>query len=171
VVVYAAHKINCFVNVAQLAANLLTRLGQQQGLQVPVADGGPSRAHSIVVVVVHMRDLNLSMSKSAVLLLLLTVQAAAAGSMRSLQQQEALSNSNGCLDTIPKCEPGACVTKNIMGVARWACLRCLANYAPVVDASGQDNIIQCGESTAAAAAATPALSPAQYQWHCCCHIM
>jgi len=26
------------------------------------------------------------------------------------------------------------------------CLRCLANYEPVVDDSGQDNILQCGES-------------------------
>jgi hypothetical protein len=32
-----------------------------------------------------------------------------------------------------------------MGVARWACLRCQGNYEPVVDGSGQDNIIQCGE--------------------------
>jgi hypothetical protein len=59
--------------------------------------------------------------------------------------QDALSNSNGCLATIPKCEAGACATRNIMGVARWACLRCSGNYEPVVDASGQDNIIQCGE--------------------------
>lgn len=65
---------------------------------------------------------------------------------RALQQQsDALSNSNGCLATIPKCESGACATRNIMGVARWVCLRCLANYEPVVDASGQDNIVQCGE--------------------------
>lgn len=64
---------------------------------------------------------------------------------RSLQQQDALSNSNGCLDSIPKCEPGACVVRNVMGTATWACLRCMANYAPVVDASGQDNIVQCGE--------------------------
>jgi hypothetical protein len=61
------------------------------------------------------------------------------------QSQDALSNSNGCLGTIPKCEQGACATRNIMGVARWVCLRCLANYEPVVDASGQDNILQCGE--------------------------
>ena len=59
--------------------------------------------------------------------------------------QDALSNSNGCLATIPKCEPGACATRNVMGVARWVCLRCLSNYDPVVDASGQDNILQCGE--------------------------
>ena len=81
-------------------------------------------------------------------------QASAAG--RSLKQ-DALSNSNGCLTTIPKCEPGACATRNIMGTAQWVCLRCLANYAPVVDASGQDNIVQCGEycctSTSAVAAA------------------
>jgi hypothetical protein len=32
-----------------------------------------------------------------------------------------------------------------MGVAKWVCLRCLSNYLPVVDASGQDNIVQCGE--------------------------
>jgi hypothetical protein len=32
-----------------------------------------------------------------------------------------------------------------MGVARWVCLRCMANYDPVIDASGQDNILQCGE--------------------------
>jgi len=59
--------------------------------------------------------------------------------------QDALSNSNGCLATIPKCEPGACATRNVMGVARWVCLRCMANYEPVIDASGQDNILQCGE--------------------------
>lgn len=59
--------------------------------------------------------------------------------------QDALSNSNGCLSKIPKCEPGACATRNIQGVAHWVCLRCLSNYDPVVDSSGQDNIIQCGE--------------------------
>lgn len=32
-----------------------------------------------------------------------------------------------------------------MGVARWVCLRCLGNYEAVIDASGQDNIVQCGE--------------------------
>jgi hypothetical protein len=60
--------------------------------------------------------------------------------------QDALSNSNGCLPTIPKCESGACATRNIMGNAKWVCLRCQGGYEPVVDASGQDNIIQCGES-------------------------
>lgn len=65
---------------------------------------------------------------------------------RSLLQQDALSNSNGCLDTIPKCEAGACATRNVKGVARWVCLRCLSNYEAVVDDSGQDNIIQCGEA-------------------------
>jgi hypothetical protein len=64
---------------------------------------------------------------------------------RSLLQQDALSNSNGCLETIPKCEAGACATRNVRGVARWVCLRCLSNYEAVVDDSGQDNIIQCGE--------------------------
>ena len=64
---------------------------------------------------------------------------------RHLTQQDALSNSNGCLATIPKCEPGACATRNVMGVARWVCLRCMANYDPVIDASGQDNILQCGK--------------------------
>jgi hypothetical protein len=59
--------------------------------------------------------------------------------------QDALSNSNGCLPTIPKCEQGACATRNIMGVAKWVCLRCLGGYETVIDASGQDNIIQCGE--------------------------
>lgn len=63
---------------------------------------------------------------------------------RALLQSDALSNSNGCLDTIPKCETGACATRNIQGQARWVCLRCMSNYEPVVDASGQDNIIQCG---------------------------
>ena len=62
--------------------------------------------------------------------------------------QDALSNSNGCLETIPKCETGACATRNVMGSARWVCLRCMANYQPVVDGSGQDNIIQCGECAA-----------------------
>jgi hypothetical protein len=68
-----------------------------------------------------------------------------AADARQLQQDDALSNSNGCLGNIPKCEAGACATRNIMGVARWTCLRCRGNYDPVVDSSGQDNIIQCGE--------------------------
>jgi hypothetical protein len=59
--------------------------------------------------------------------------------------QEALSNSNGCLGTIPRCEQNACVTRNIQGGGAWACLRCLGTYNPVTDSSGQDNIIQCGE--------------------------
>lgn len=59
--------------------------------------------------------------------------------------QDALSNSNGCLPTIPKCESGACATRNLMGSAKWVCLRCQGGYDPVIDASGQDNIIQCGE--------------------------
>jgi len=69
-------------------------------------------------------------------------------SVACLHLQDAISNSNGCLSTIQKCEPGACATRNVMGTARWVCLRCLANYEPVVDASGQDNIIQCGECPA-----------------------
>jgi hypothetical protein len=71
-----------------------------------------------------------------------------AGSRALLQAVggDVLSNSDGCLGAIPKCEQGACATRNTMGVAKWVCLRCLANYAPVVDGSGQDNIIQCGES-------------------------
>jgi hypothetical protein len=77
-------------------------------------------------------------------LLLLLLSGSVICSSRSLQQEDSLSNSNGCLASIPKCEPGACVVRNVMGVARWACLRCLANYQPVVDASGQDNIVQCG---------------------------
>jgi hypothetical protein len=50
---------------------------------------------------------------------------------------DALSNSNGCLGSIPKCGPGACVTRDIMGVARWACLRCEGNFQPVIDGSGK----------------------------------
>lgn len=80
----------------------------------------------------------------AAALLLTTAEAA-----RQLAQQDALSNSNGCLPTIPKCEPNACATRNIMGTARWVCLRCRGGYEPVVTADGQDNIIQCGESAAA----------------------
>jgi hypothetical protein len=77
---------------------------------------------------------------------LASAHGAAAGS-RQLQQSDAISNSDGCITNglIPKCEPGACATRNVQGTARWVCLRCLANYLPVVDASGQDNIIQCGE--------------------------
>lgn len=60
-------------------------------------------------------------------------------------QDDALSNSDGCRATIPKCESGACVVRNIQGNQHWACLRCMANYEAVVDASGQENIIQCGE--------------------------
>jgi hypothetical protein len=66
---------------------------------------------------------------------------------RSLQQTDALSNSDGCLASIPKCEPGTCATRNVLGVARWVCLRCLANYEAVVTTDGQDNIVQCGESS------------------------
>jgi hypothetical protein len=67
---------------------------------------------------------------------------------RSLQQDTSLSNSNGCLGTIPRCEANACVTRSIKGVASWACLRCLGTYEAVIDSSGQDNIIQCGEFAA-----------------------
>ena len=81
----------------------------------------------------------------AVCLALLAAAAIFSVDARKLTQQDALSNSNGCLATIPKCEPGACATRNVMGVARWVCLRCMANYDPVIDASGQDNILQCGE--------------------------
>lgn len=45
---------------------------------------------------------------------------------RSLQQQQdALSNSDGCITSgaILKCEPGACATRSVMGVATWVCLR------------------------------------------------
>jgi hypothetical protein len=84
------------------------------------------------------------MNRHTCLVALLAVLAFSAADARQLAQ-DALSNSNGCLATIPKCEQGACATRNIMGVARWVCLRCLANYEPVVDGSGQDNIVQCGE--------------------------
>lgn len=77
--------------------------------------------------------------------LLLVSFSQSAAAQRALLQSDALSNSNGCLGTIPKCETGACAVRNIQGQARWVCLRCLSNYEPVVDASGQDNIIQCGE--------------------------
>lgn len=83
---------------------------------------------------------------AALLTLLVLLSGSVSAKRAMLQSDEALSNSNGCLDTIPKCEPGACATRNIMGTARWVCLRCLANYAPVVDSSGQDNIVQCGEA-------------------------
>lgn len=91
---------------------------------------------------------------AAVLLAVVSVQGTAdptAPQQRTLLQ-DALSNSNGCLATIPKCESGACATRNVMGTARWVCLRCLANYVPVVDDSGQDNIIQCGKQETAAVA-------------------
>jgi len=84
------------------------------------------------------------MRSYAFVALMATVALFATADARQLAQ-DALSNSNGCLATIPKCEQGACATRNVMGVARWVCLRCLANYEPVVDASGQDNILQCGE--------------------------
>jgi len=85
------------------------------------------------------------MQRSAVWALAALLLALCTASVEARRQltQDALSNSNGCLATIPKCEQGACATRNIMGVARWTCLRCLSNYEPVVDASGQDNIIQC----------------------------
>jgi hypothetical protein len=82
----------------------------------------------------------------ALLLLCASASCQKADAHRSLLQSDALSNSNGCLDSIPKCEQGACATRNIMGTASWVCLRCRGNYEPVVDSSGQDNIIQCGES-------------------------
>jgi hypothetical protein len=80
----------------------------------------------------------------ALWLVLLLSQSPSVLSQRALLQSDAISNSNGCLPSIQKCEPGACATRNIMGTARWVCLRCLANYEPVVDSSGQQNIIQCG---------------------------
>lgn len=95
--------------------------------------------------------------RSYVLLALVATAALFATSDARQLAQDALSNSNGCLDTIPKCEQGACATRNIMGVARWVCLRCLANYEPVVDASGQDNILQCGECKPGSSASLPAL--------------
>lgn len=82
-------------------------------------------------------------------LALLLAATAAASSIDATQQrsllQDALSNSNGCLGDISKCEPGACATRNIKGTAAWVCLRCRGTYEPVVDDSGQDNIIQCGK--------------------------
>jgi hypothetical protein len=58
--------------------------------------------------------------------------------------QEALSNSNGCLPTIPMCQEGACATTMLPGgTAGYKCLRCRGNYDPVIDSA--DNIIQCGE--------------------------
>jgi len=65
---------------------------------------------------------------SIVLILLLSASQQSIAARRPLQQ-DALSNSNGCLDTIPKCERGACATRNIMGVARWVCLRWVG-YTP-----------------------------------------
>jgi len=79
-----------------------------------------------------------------VLTLLLLASTQPVLSQRALLS-DALSNSNGCLDVIPKCERGGCATRNIMGTSRWTCLRCMANYEPVVDKSGQDNIVQCGK--------------------------
>jgi hypothetical protein len=79
------------------------------------------------------------------LVLLLSVCSCPALAKRNVLQ-EAISNSNGCLNDIPKCEQYACVTRNIKGVARWACQRCQGSYQAVVDDSGQDNIIQCGKS-------------------------
>jgi hypothetical protein len=81
------------------------------------------------------------------LLLLLSFCSCPVFAHRSLLQ-DAISNSNGCLNDIPKCEPYACVTRNIKGVARWACQRCQGGYSAVVDDSGQDNIIQCGKCLA-----------------------
>lgn len=97
----------------------------------------------------------------AVLCFSSSVPAAQAG-RRSLQQSDALSNSNGCLATIPKCEQGACATRNIMGVAKWVCLRCLANYQPVVTSDGQDNIVQCGEWRRVCAVCAPAAAPVHW---------
>lgn len=82
----------------------------------------------------------------ALLLLCASASSQQAFPKRALLQSEAISSSNGCLDSIPKCEPGACATRNILGTASWVCLRCMTNYEPVVDSSGQENIIQCGES-------------------------
>lgn len=60
--------------------------------------------------------------------------------------QEAISNSNGCLPTIPRCDDNACVVRNLgSSGAGWACQRCKGTYEAVVDGSGQDNIIQCGK--------------------------
>jgi hypothetical protein len=63
---------------------------------------------------------------------------------RSLLQ--AISNSDACLSTIPKCEKGACVNANVNNVAKMVCRRCSGNFEPVVDGDG--NILQCGECTA-----------------------
>lgn len=85
------------------------------------------------------------LTASLLVLVLLISMSLPAEAKRTIKQSDALSNSNGCLGLIPKCEQGACATRNIMGTARWVCLRCLANYEPVVDSSRQDNIVQCGE--------------------------
>jgi hypothetical protein len=89
-------------------------------------------------------ELNNMRSYALVALLATSLFFISADASRQLAQ-DALSNSNGCLNTIPKCEAGACATRNIMGVARWVCLRCRGGYEPVVTADGQDNIVQCGE--------------------------
>lgn len=59
--------------------------------------------------------------------------------------EDALGNSKVCNDDIPKCEVGACATRNVRGSSKPVCLRCMANYLSVTDDSGQDNIVQCGE--------------------------
>jgi hypothetical protein len=82
---------------------------------------------------------------SVLLAVLLLTSLPSVHAKRALRQSDAFSNSNGCFDGIPKCELGACATRNIMGTASWVCLRCRGNYEPVVDSSGQDNIIQCGK--------------------------
>lgn len=62
-------------------------------------------------------------------------------------QLDGLSNTDACLGIIPKCEPGACTSRIVQGVSRWSCLRCLGNYQPVFDDSGQATVVQCGRLT------------------------
>jgi hypothetical protein len=96
-----------------------------------------------------MKQQQCSALLAAVVLLVGLFNGVAAGrhalATRVLQQTDALSNSDGCLASIPKCEPGACVNRNVLGVQTWVCLRCLANYEAVVSTDGQDHILQCGE--------------------------
>jgi hypothetical protein len=63
---------------------------------------------------------------------------------RSLLQ--AISNSDGCLTKIPKCERGACINRSVNYIVKMVCARCTGNFEPVVD--GDSNILQCGECTA-----------------------
>jgi len=119
-----------------------TRLIYQPARRVETRPNKNHNANALLISKDPMRACSVGVASVLALLLLLAPPVFA---KRTLFQSDALSNSNGCLATIPKCEQGACATRNIMGTARWVCLRCMANYEPVVDGSGQDNIIQCGE--------------------------